>query len=479
MNAVEIEAAISDLALQPFDAAEFPFAFLAAFGNKDTALKRLRTGNSNLSDIPGAFLQRNNIHIAACDLGTVAGTLKLLRESASTSKAKAKFILATDGRTLEAEELTSGDTVEINRRRGESHRGSDIPLTNFRGVELRDFPAEIARLALIIAEFQCDVLYRGQKDALAEFLPLDTQNWIVCGNALRLDWSRICPPKGTGVKLVADDLFGTPLDQAEIDFENEGGENYICGNPPYKGSQDQTTEQKKDLEVAFAGRIKSTKSADYVSGWFILARDYVVETKAKAAFVTTNSINQGRQVSLLWPAILSNGIEIAFARPSFSWSNLASKKAVVTVSIVGLAVTSNGPKCVYDGDTVKVASYIGPYLVPDQPVIVFPSNKPLSGINEMTNGSMPNDGGGLILTPEDAQELVRHHPEVSRLVKKFIGSEDCIHGKHRYCLWIAESDLDVALDCHPIRLRVEAVKKHRLSSSPIKSTLEKVLRSTC
>ncbi len=114
--------------------------------------------------------------------------------------------------------------AEINRRRGELHLKSEIPLTNFRGIELRDFPAEIARLALIIAEYQCDVLYRGQKDALAEFLPLDAQNWIVCGNALRLDWLSIFPPTGTGVKVVADDLFGTPLEQTEIDFANEGGE---------------------------------------------------------------------------------------------------------------------------------------------------------------------------------------------------------------------------------------------------------------
>jgi hypothetical protein len=123
--------------------------------------------------------------------------------------------------------------AEINRRRGESDRASEIPLTNFRGIELRDFPAEIARLALVIAEYQCDVLYRGQKLALAEFLPLRNENWITCGNALRLDWLSICPPTGTGVKVQADDLFGTPLDQAEIDFENEGGETYICGNPPY------------------------------------------------------------------------------------------------------------------------------------------------------------------------------------------------------------------------------------------------------
>src|SRR5690606_37912627 len=118
--------------------------------------------------------------------------------------------------------------AEINGRRGEPDRRSDIPLTNFRGIELREFPAEIARLALIIAEYQADELHRGQKEAVRDFLPLDRDNWITCGNALRLDWLSICPPTGTGVKLNADDLFQTPLAQAEIDFQNEGGETYVC-----------------------------------------------------------------------------------------------------------------------------------------------------------------------------------------------------------------------------------------------------------
>jgi type I restriction-modification system DNA methylase subunit len=124
--------------------------------------------------------------------------------------------------------------AEINLRRGEPDRASAIPLTNLRGIELRDFPAEIARLALVIAEYQYDVLYRGLRLALAEFLPLDAENWIYCRNALRLDWLSICRPEGTGVKYHADDLLHTPLDQPQIDFENDGGA-YICGNPPYVG----------------------------------------------------------------------------------------------------------------------------------------------------------------------------------------------------------------------------------------------------
>jgi len=596
LNAVEIEEAISLLADQQFDPVGFSIAFLEAFGNKATTIKRLKSGSSNSSDIEGGILQRNNIHMVVCGEGEVTNTLSALKASPATNKAKAEFILATDGIDFEAEDLASGETVacsysdfpdhfgfflplagittvkqvressfdiratsrlnklyiellkdnpdwgtadrrpdmnhfmarlifcffaedtdifhgdnlftatidqmserdssnthevigelframntkindretaklprwasgvpyvngglfsgstdvpsfsriarryllhigsldwqkinpdifgsmiqavaddeergalgmhytsvpnilkvldplflddlrarleeagdnprtllnlrkriskirvfdpacgsgnflviaykemraieaEINERRGEEDRRTEIPLTNFRGIELRDFPAEIARLALIIAEFQCDVLYRGQKEALAEFLPLDTKNWITCGNALRLDWRSICPPTGTGVKLHGDDLLNMPLDQAQIDFENEGGETYICGNPPYLGSQDQTPEQKNDLDAAFNGAIKSTRSADYVSGWFIKARNYISEYGGLFAFVSTNSICQGRQVALFWPAFLNTDLEIRFAVPSFLWNNLASKKAAVVVSIIGL-----------------------------------------------------------------------------------------------------------------------------------------------
>ena len=227
--------------------------------------------------------------------------------------------------------------AEINTRRRESERRSDIPLTNFRGIEIRDFPAEIARLALIIAEYQCDVLYRGQSEALAEFLPLDARNWITCGHALRLDWRSICPPTGTSVQHHADDLFHTPLDQAEIDFENKGGETYICGNPPYRGSTWQSKEQKADLKQIFEGRVKHWKSLDYVAGWFMKSAEYGMQTRSVSAFVATNSICQGQQVPILWPLIHTTGHEITFAHTSFKWANLASHNAGVTVVIVGFS----------------------------------------------------------------------------------------------------------------------------------------------
>lgn len=144
MNAVEIEEAISELALQPFDTAEFPFAFLAAFGNKETAIQRLRSGNNNASDMPGGVLQRNNIHIAVCEAGTVGDTLKALRTSPATTKARAKFILATDGQTLEAEELAGGETIACAYPDFPNHFGFFLPLAGISTIkEITENPVDV------------------------------------------------------------------------------------------------------------------------------------------------------------------------------------------------------------------------------------------------------------------------------------------------------------------------------------------------
>ncbi len=277
---------------------------------------------------------------------------------------------------------------------GEVHRRTEIPLTNFRGIELRDFAAEIARLALIIAEYQCDVLHRGQKEALRDFLPLDAQNWITHGNALRLDWLSICPPTGTEVMHRADDLFHTPLDQAQIDFDNEGGETYICGNPPYVGSTWQTKEQKEDLGRIFDGRTKNWKSLDYVAGWMMKAADYGLHTPTVCAFVTTNSICQGQQVPILWPLILESGHEITFAHTSFKWANLASHNAGVTVVIVGLSNHAGKIRRLFipngNGATnAREVANINPYLAAGPTIIVTKRSEPLGVVTHIGDAASP------------------------------------------------------------------------------------------
>jgi len=731
MNAVEIEQAISELAEHPFDRAEFPFAFLEAFGNKATTLKKLRSGASNASDLPGGVLQRSNIHIATCDAGTVDQTLQALRESPKTAAAKAKFILATDGTEFQAEDLSTGETVactfadfpnhfglflplagittvkqirestfdiratsrlnklyvellkdnpdwataerradmnhfmarlifcffaedtdifngeglftrtvermserdssnthevisqifqamdtptrhegklddryrkaagtarwadvfpyvngqlfsgstdvprfsriarsyliqignlnwkkinpdifgsmiqavaddeergalgmhytsvpnilkvlnplflddlraaleeagdnarkllnlrnrmarirvfdpacgsgnflviaykqmreieaEINARRGEAHRKSAIPLTNFRGIELRDFPAEIARLALIIAEFQCDVIYRGQKEALADFLPLDSQNWITNGNALRLDWLALCPPNGTGVRMQADDLFGTPLDQSEIDFENEGGETYICGNPPYIGDKYQTKEQKDDLRTFKSGK-QEVRAVDYIAGWFWKASDYI-KNGGRFAFVSTNSICQGVQVPLIWPKIFANGQAIFFAHENFMWGNNAARNAQVTCIIVGVADAQERKKFIYSDAARKEVANINPYLSPGDTVIVARASEPMSELGVMFGGNIPRDQGNLLLSTDEARTLLADYPEAKPLIRPIVGSAEFINGLQRYCLWISDDQADLAYSIPPIAERLANIREYRLNGS--------------
>lgn len=358
--------------------------------------------------------------------------------------------------------------AEINILRGEPDRASEIPLTNFRGIELRHFAVEIARLALIIAEYQCDELYRGQRLALAEFLPLNKENWITHGNALRLDWLKVCPPTGTGgVKLVEDDLFQTPLDQTEIDFENEGGETYICGNPPYAGSTWQVASQKADMDGVFKGRTRTWKTLDYVSGWFVKAMDY--GNDAEIAFVATNSICQGQQVPILWTILFKSGYRIRFAYPSFQWSNLASHNAGVTVIIVGLSkrVLDRPKMFVVERDqcTEKAVENINAYLVAGPSVVVDKRSEVLSGLAEMDAGSKPVDGGHLFLDFDARAALLKQNDDASNYVREFSSSQEFINGRMRYCLWINDQDVDDAKQIDEIRCRLKRITEARSAST--------------
>lgn len=359
--------------------------------------------------------------------------------------------------------------AQINERRGERDHRSEIPLTNFRGIELRDFPAEIARLALVIAEFQCDELYRGQRLALAEFLPLRNENWITCGNALRLDWLSICPPTGTGVKVQADDLFETPLDQAEIDFENEGGETYICGNPPYQGAREQLPEQKEDLKRVFDGHSIAWKSIDYVAGWLMKAVDYGTRANASSAFVATNSICQGQHVPILWPLILASGHEIIFAHTSFKWTNLASHNAGVTVAVIGISNRPSKIRRLFSlseaGSAImQEASNINPYLAAAPNIIVSKLSNPISRLSEMSYGNYPGDGNFLTLTAVEAQELLSRRPDLREIVRPLYGAQEFIKGLSRFCLWIDDLMLEAASSDPMVAKRIESVRTTRLAS---------------
>ena len=705
MNAIEIEEAVSNLAASPCDLDEFPFAFLAAFGNKEVTIKKLRAkgkSTTNKSDVHGGVLQRLNIHIAVSDSETLDSTLTALRESSQTAKAKAKYVLATDGEQIAAEELSSGEVLscrydalgdnfgffltlagisavrevkdnpidikatsrlnklyvellksnpdwatpdkqiafnqflsrlvfcffaedtgvfsergsftntimqmtvgdgddthqvlqelfkamdsdpreggreppvkswadrfpyvngglfsgatdcpiftrsarsyllrageldwqainpdifgsmiqavaddeergslgmhytsvpniekvlnplfidslneqleaagdnarklinlrkrlanirvfdpacgsgnflviayirmreieaELMKRRGEPMVESIIQLTQFYGIEIKPFAVEVARLSMLIAEFQSNVRLIGQMQAQMLILPLHETGHVVAGNALRIDWKTVCPPK-------------------------DGYETYICGNPPYKGSKWQSKEQKMDLENAWYFYKKISKRVDYVSGWIAKTCSYNQEcTLSGSAFVTTNSICQGQQAADVWPIIYKSGLEISFAHTPFKWSNLATHNAGVTVVIVGLSPKSTTKKKIFYDDKVVDCGSIGPYLIPNNTDVVQKRSTPLSKASTMLFGNMPRDGGGLFISQEEFDALIFQEPKTKKFIRNFLGSEELIKGKIRYCIWIDEKDIDEAKTSSFIQHRLQSVSQTRLESN--------------
>ena len=362
-----------------------------------------------------------------------------------------------------------GIEAQLNEFSGTPDRRSEIPLTNFRGIELRGFSAEIARLALVIAEYQCNEIHLGQREALAEFLPLTKKNWITQGNALRLDWPSICPPAGKDINHRGDDLLTTTGGQAQVEFRNEGGETYICGNPPYIGDKKQSSEQKEDIKNLFASRTNRWKSLDYVAGWFMKAANYGQYTDCSSAFVSTNSICQGSQAPILWSEILASGQYINFAHTSFKWENLASNNAGISVAIIGISNMLDQTPKLYSlnkgGESVlKEVENINAYLMPAPNVMVQKSDKPQNGCAEMLLGNVPKDGGNLLLTYNEANSLQEQFPAAEKFIFNFVGSQEFIRGDIRRCLWIKDEQVEEACLIPPIARRLEGVSEMRLAS---------------
>ncbi len=262
----------------------------------------------------------------------------------------------------------------------------------------------------------------------------------------------------------------TPLDQTQIDFENEGGETYICGNPPYLGSKWQSDEQKNELKAIFQHRTKAWKSLDYVAGWFMKAADYGTQTNAVAGLVSTNSICQGQQVAILWPLIFDTEHEIAFAHTSFKWANLASHNAGVTVAIIGIARGIKGARRLFslndDGVLIeRSVPYINAYLVSGPNSLVEQTRAPVSSVSQMLFGNMPRDGGNFTLSRAQRDVVLRQYPELSRFIRPYLGSEEMIQGKSRWCLWIQDEEVDFARQ-HPwLRQVLERITVFRLASN--------------
>jgi hypothetical protein len=353
---------------------------------------------------------------------------------------------------------------EIVQRTGDDPR-SLIKLTNFYGIEIKSFAVEIARLSLLIAEFQADCRYISQHEARAMVLPLHRTGQIHVGNALRMDWQLVCPPV-LKPSPIQHDLAGPTgrlaLDDSGIS-QPEISETYLCGNPPYLGDKFQTEAHKADLAIVAAG-MKNAKAVDYIAGWFWKASDYI-RTGGSFAFVSTNSICQGVQVPLIWKRIFKTGQEIVFAYQGFYWSNSAARNANVICVIVGVSLEWSREKHIYFDSQRKSAAHINAYLIDGPDVIVEKHPSPISSMPTMFAGNIPRDEGNLMLSADERGELLREYPQASRFVRPIQGSMEFINGLARFCLWIDDGDAADAEAIPPIAARLRRIEHYRATGS--------------
>jgi hypothetical protein len=318
---------------------------------------------------------------------------------------------------------------------------TEISLNQFYGIEIKDFAHEMAILSLWLAEHQMNQVFEQELLDLGQskpILPLKEAGNITAGNAARIDWENVCPKK-------------------------EGDEIYIIGNPPYYGARKQDEEQKKDIALNFPN-LKGANNLDYIFIWFYKGTKFIENINAKLGLVSTNSVCQGEQVSLLWPQILNEKIEIDFAYQSFKWTNNAKGNAGVTVIIVAFRNIMAKEKFIFTESITKLAKNINAYLLDYSNIFVIPRTKSISNLPEMNFGNMANDGGNLFLTVEERIAIINNEPDTIHFVKKLVGSLEFLRGIDKYCLWIEDENLDKALESSFISERIRKTKESRLSS---------------
>lgn len=327
------------------------------------------------------------------------------------------------------EELTGENTKEMF---------SAVKIANFHGIEITDFAAETAKLALFIAEYQANAVFKEVFGQGPASLPLRESAHIVCDNALRVDWEVVCPPPG------------------------DGEEVFIAGNPPFLGKAQQDKDQKADMDHVFKGHVKNYRAFDLVAAWYFKAGNYIRGRLAQSALVSTNSICQGASASNLWPEVLQDGVEISFGHRSFKWRNNASANAAVICVIVGLRNSSSAAKRLFDGGIETAANNINPYLISGENTVVKAVNRSVFGLPFMAFGNMPYDAGNLLFTREEKVAFLQLEPEAAQFMRRFMGSQEVVKGIERHCLWISDHELDTALTFPNLKARVDATRDARL-----------------
>lgn len=315
---------------------------------------------------------------------------------------------------------------------------SSVSLGQFYGIEINDFAAETAKLALFIAEYQANARFADVFGRMPALLPLRDGGNIVCDNSLRVDWALVCPPP------------------------HEGEEVYIAGNPPFLGKAQQDAGHKSDMDFVFSGRIKAYRAFDLVTAWYYKAACYVKNTNSMAALVATNSVCQGASSSAFWPTIFDMGVEIAFAHRSFKWRNNAAANAAVICVVVGISSRGVDSKRIFDGQVEARASNINSYLIDEANIFVRPREKSLFGLPHMAFGCMPYDAGNLLMGAEERAQIIAENPSAEVLIRRFMGAQEVTKGLVRYCLWISDDQLEIALSIPSIAARIQATREARL-----------------
>jgi len=342
---------------------------------------------------------------------------------------------------------------------------SNIHLNQFYGIEIDDFACEIAKLSLWLAEHQMNRKFKEQFGDCNPSLPLTASGNIVCANATRLDWEKVCPkgPKGI-TKSKMEQMTLLEIQQAkQLEFQGHENEIYILGNPPYLGAKLQNKEQKDDVDFVLKD-FKNRRILDYIAIWFYLGAKYASNANVKYAFVSTNSICQGEQTSLLWLPILNLGMEISFAYTSFKWTNNAKHNAGVTCIIVGVSNKSNKNKILLSNTEKMLVENINPYLSPAGNVFIERSKNTIASLPEMKFGNMAYDGGALILSEQERRGFITKNPNAKKFIKNLVGALEFIQGKNRYCIWIKDAECQEALLISDLNTRIEKCRLSRLQS---------------
>ena len=320
---------------------------------------------------------------------------------------------------------------------GEDFSPIKVKIDQFYGIEINDFAVAVARTALWIAEAQMMKETEHIVGRSIEYFPLKENPNIVEGNALRLNWDEVVPA-------------------AEL--------NYIMGNPPFVGAMMMDKGQREDLLNIFGAKYKGVGELDYVCGWYRKAADYMSASNVSAAFVSTNSITQGQQVAMLWKPLTEMGISINFAWRTFIWDSQASAKAHVHCVIIGFSYKEQPDNIIYSEHGKVEAPSINPYLVNAGTVFIENRSVPLCSVPPIKFGNMPRDGGGFIFSEEERNNLLIKEPLAGKWLHLYLGAEEFLKGKKRYCLWLVGANPSELKKCPIVMERIEKVRNFRASS---------------